>query len=194
MAIAINGTGTITGISAGGLPDGIITEAELASGIKTLTHIDQWRLTTNFTDEQEPIASNLERAIDANGLDGYATLGDPMTQSSGVFTFPATGIWHVEFVASWTNTNPSANVQGRIDFTIDNGSNWERIARSYDSISDDGSHSVYGNTYTHAYLDITDVSQRKVQFDAKHEATTVTCLGSADENITFMTFSRLGAT
>ena len=35
MAITINGTGTITGISAGGLPDGSITEADLASGAIT---------------------------------------------------------------------------------------------------------------------------------------------------------------
>jgi len=34
MPIAINGTGTITGISAGGLPDGCITPAEL-SGAQT---------------------------------------------------------------------------------------------------------------------------------------------------------------
>ena len=33
MAIAINGAGTITGISAGGLPDGVIQEAEFASGV-----------------------------------------------------------------------------------------------------------------------------------------------------------------
>ena len=33
MAIAINGTGTITGITAGGLPDAIITQLELATGV-----------------------------------------------------------------------------------------------------------------------------------------------------------------
>jgi hypothetical protein len=33
MAITINGTGTITGISAGGLPDAIITQPELAAGV-----------------------------------------------------------------------------------------------------------------------------------------------------------------
>ena len=33
MAITINGSGTITGVSAGGLPDGIITADELASGV-----------------------------------------------------------------------------------------------------------------------------------------------------------------
>lgn len=33
MPITINGTGTITGISAGGLPDAIITQPELATGV-----------------------------------------------------------------------------------------------------------------------------------------------------------------
>jgi hypothetical protein len=33
MPITINGTGTITGISAGGLPDATITQAEIATGI-----------------------------------------------------------------------------------------------------------------------------------------------------------------
>lgn len=33
MAITLNGTGTITGITAGGLPDAIITQPELATGV-----------------------------------------------------------------------------------------------------------------------------------------------------------------
>lgn len=33
MAITINGTGTITGISVGGLNDGIITQPEIATGV-----------------------------------------------------------------------------------------------------------------------------------------------------------------
>jgi hypothetical protein len=33
MPITINGTGTITGISAGGLPDAIITQPEIATGV-----------------------------------------------------------------------------------------------------------------------------------------------------------------
>jgi len=39
MAIAINGSGTITGISAGGLPDGVITTADLADNAVTYTKI-----------------------------------------------------------------------------------------------------------------------------------------------------------
>ncbi len=33
MSITLNGSGTVTGISAGGLPDGIIQSADLASGV-----------------------------------------------------------------------------------------------------------------------------------------------------------------
>jgi hypothetical protein len=33
MTVTINGSGTITGISAGGLPDAIITQADLATGV-----------------------------------------------------------------------------------------------------------------------------------------------------------------
>ena len=33
MAITINGTGSITGLTAGGLPDGSITAADIASGV-----------------------------------------------------------------------------------------------------------------------------------------------------------------
>lgn len=33
MPITINGTGTITGISAGGLPDGVVTQPEIATGV-----------------------------------------------------------------------------------------------------------------------------------------------------------------
>lgn len=32
MPITINGTGTGTGITAGGLPDGVITTADIANG------------------------------------------------------------------------------------------------------------------------------------------------------------------
>ena len=33
MPITLNGSGTVSGISAGGLPDGIIQSADLASGV-----------------------------------------------------------------------------------------------------------------------------------------------------------------
>ena len=40
MPITIDGTGTITGISAGGLPDASITSAEIAAGAVTAAKVD----------------------------------------------------------------------------------------------------------------------------------------------------------
>ena len=40
MPITINGSGTVTGISAGGLPDGIVTTAEVADANITASKLD----------------------------------------------------------------------------------------------------------------------------------------------------------
>ena len=58
MPITLNGSGTVSGISAGGLPDGIIQSADLASGVggKTLQVVSTHKSdtfthsTTTFTD------------------------------------------------------------------------------------------------------------------------------------------------
>ena len=49
-----------------------------------ITAADTWRLTTNFTDLANPIASNWEQTDTC----GQSALGSSMTQSSGIFTFP----------------------------------------------------------------------------------------------------------
>lgn len=195
MALTLNGSNnTIAGLAVGGLPDGIVDRDTLASSVNTITHADCWRVTADFTDNQTPVSANLERAIDANGNDGYGTISDPMTVSSGIWTFPVTGIWKVDFNAWYSNANPSATTNSVIRMTIDNGSNWNIVAQSVDSIGDDGSETVYSATYCTCILDINDLSNRKVRFDISHEATTVTCHGHADKNETCMFFTRLGAT
>ncbi len=101
MAISINGNGTITGISVGGLPDGIVdtdmiaanavTSAK-ATGVGFNPEADGYRLTTDFSGSADPITSNWERNDSAWEGTGY--LGSSLiTQSSGIFTFAKTG-WY----------------------------------------------------------------------------------------------------
>ncbi len=52
MPIAINGSGTVTGVSVGGLPDGCITAAELASGVKG--KVVAQKFASSSTNEQNP--------------------------------------------------------------------------------------------------------------------------------------------
>ena len=65
----------------------------LTSGFTNgLTMVDQWRLTTDFTGVANPISSNLEQN-DSSG--NGVPIGSSMTESSGVFTFPSTGIYMI---------------------------------------------------------------------------------------------------
>ena len=66
--------------------------------------VDQWRLTTNTSITGSTayfITSNWER-VDS---DGFAKIGDGMSESSGVFTFPSTGIYHIQTTVNFRNPN-----------------------------------------------------------------------------------------
>lgn len=61
MAIAINGAGTITGVSAGGLPDGCIQAADLASGVggKVLQVVQSTKTDTASTTSTSAVTTGL---------------------------------------------------------------------------------------------------------------------------------------
>ena len=63
-----------------------------------ITMADQWRITTTFQVSSTAfITSNWER-VDTNG---YGKIGTGMSESSGVFSFPSTGIYLVRIVINW---------------------------------------------------------------------------------------------
>ena len=80
---------------------GTIPSALLADVGGGLSSASQWRLTTTFSNSALPITSNWE-LVDS---DGYGSLGSNMTQSSGVFTFPSTGIWLITYHGAYNNSS-----------------------------------------------------------------------------------------
>ena len=63
---------------------------------RTSLMTDVFRLTTTLTTPDADITANLERADDAV----IGKLGGNMTESSGVFTFPSTGIYKITFIVT----------------------------------------------------------------------------------------------
>ena len=89
---AANLTGTLPAISGANLTG-------ITAGI---TEADQWRVSSSFTVSGSSfITSNWER-VDSTGWD---KIGTGMSESSGVFTFPSTGIWNVIFWTNWCVTS-----------------------------------------------------------------------------------------
>jgi|32_taG_2_1085360.scaffolds.fasta_scaffold36874_2 hypothetical protein len=161
------------------------------TGTPGITVADQWRLTTNFTGDANPIASNLER-IDSGG---QGTIGTAMSESSGVFTFPLTGIYFVEFQV-YSNNN-TGNWYHTVGIDIDNGdgSGFNRRAEGEAWGTNAGeAQNFYSSGNTKTLVDVDNTSNVKVRFSVDAFASSTTTHGNTNLNKTFMTFIRLGDT
>ena len=190
MAITINGNGTVTGISVGGLPDGIVDDDTLAANTNTITVADQWVMTADLNNEDDAyITSNWARPNYAQGAVGR--IGTGMSQSSGVFTFPSTGIWQIHFhaVFSDNDVNRVCNIQIQ---TTANNSTYETISQSRTSNYRD-SETWWQTGVTDALLDVTDTTNQKVKFRVT-ATTNVDWQGHSERMDTGATFIRLGDT
>ena len=171
------------------IPSGCtITNSGTASGFGGITGADHWRLTTNFSGNANPIASNLERV----DTDGYGTIGSAMTESSGIFTFPSTGIWliHATFFTRCNGANRAHN--GQISTTTNNSS-YSDAAGNYSSMYNSGN-DTYSNSSCEFIFDVTDTSTHKCKFDINTDNSSSVTGGNTDSSQTAFTFIRLGDT
>jgi len=158
-----------------------------------ITAASQWRLTTNFTGNADPITSNLEE-VDLPV--GFGIIGSSMTESSGVFTFPSTGYWYIRFagvMSLWVTSAESAYNAITFDTTIDHstGPTWAQAAYTSVWLGEN----AYSGAACDYIFDVTDVSECKCRFVIKPADTTnVNCEGSTTNQLTGMTFIRLGDT
>ena len=93
-----------------------------------ITVADQWRVTANITANADPISSNLER-IDTAGQGGMTD--NQMSVSSGIFTFPLTGIYLVSFNAYGVTDSDGDNLGMYLKVTTNNSS-YTGVASSFD--------------------------------------------------------------
>ena len=160
--------------------------AALISGI---TMADNWRLTVDFTGNGHPISSNLERNDTAPALSYF---GSQMTESSGVFTFPSTGIYYVTFNASF-KLNGDDRVFSAIIESTTNNSSYDYQSEASSFIQQTGGNTTYQHIYTDALFDITDTSNQKVRFRINGSASLET-MANTTRDLTAMRFFRLGDT
>ena len=154
-----------------------------ASGI---TQADMWRLTTN-TSLGSKVSSNLER-VDSSGF-GY--IGTGMSQSSGDWSFPETGIYLVKGSLSAINQTTSSEYIGlNIKTTTDNSS-YTNVAETYDSISGTD---FYANAVASTIFDVTNTSTHKLQFFTVRQNSNSQALGGTTVSYTWFQFIRLGDT
>ena len=194
---AANLTGTLPAISAANLTNvpaanitgtlPAISGANLTGITAGITEADQWRVNTSFNvNGSSFITSNWER-VDSTGWD---KIGTGMSESSGVFTFPSTGIWNVIF---WTTVRPTDNttMYAGVEYyyTTDNSS-YSNVANFYGGVSTTAFFDCISASHI---FDISNVSTHKIKFRAT-SASTCCYSGNTSETQLAATFIILGDT
>ena len=170
------------------IPSGAtITNSGTANGFGDagLTAASMWRVTANFVGTAATIASNWE-AADSYGA---ANLGSAMTESSGIFTFPSTGFWLINFHMAFYANNGTQAAYGEIYTTTDNA--------SYTGVTQAGAFSdisLQQVTSIQFLFDVTSTTNCKVKFGVLQGNTSNTTQGSTDMNKTCASFLKLGET
>ncbi len=201
MALTFDGsTNTISGlvINSTNITDGSIVNADISasaaiastklSGVTSgITMADQWRVTTAYTNSGTNfITSNWERVDNT----AFGQIGTGMTESSGVFTFPSTGIYFVNFFTTHRQVNGTSMYNGiQFHVTTDNSS-YSSIAAAYDSVAQTA---YFANTTLSHIVDITNTSTHKIKFAHVAEQSS-NIDGDTNTTFTGVTFMRIGDT
>jgi hypothetical protein len=173
---AANLTGALPAISGAnltGLPAGGLTEA------------DMWKLGSDFTfgSGEIVITSNWARS----NAHGFAKLGTGMSQSSGIFTFPSTGIYEIDFNITVYNSGVAAYMHTGIRTTTNNSS-YSSATTGFGNIAVTGG--MYTTLHTSTIFDVTNTTNCKVRFAVYSYNYSN---GLVNDN-TYVTFKKLGET
>ena len=166
---------------------GVVTFSQTPVGA-FISEVDQFRLTANLTDNASNyITSNFER-VD-NGA--FSKIGTGMSESSGTFTFPRTGLYRIGVVAHLYIPDSNDGAVG-VDtyFSDDNFSSTQQLATAWAG-DNDGSGQWYGTHSSECFVNITNASTMKIRFATNSSSDSV-LVGSTSINQTSFSFIRLG--
>lgn len=159
------------------------------SGAGGITMADQWRINADVS-----LSADTSKLLDSSweqvDTDGFGNLGSSMSQSSGVWTFPSTGIYLIQWNAQIRQPSQGATrAGGEIYTTTDNS--------SYDIATDNFNNIYHANgramVVCNFMFDVTSTSTHKLKLYALCEFAS-TLHGSTTANRSYATFLRLGDT
>ena len=169
---ASNLTGALPAISGASLTG-------IAAGI---TMANSWNCSSGF---------NYQATTDITSWseDTAGKVGTGMSQSSGIFTFPSTGIYRVRFSQSSYNIGAAEvrYIGAFIRLSTNSGGSYSILREQYDHINNDNSCTT--TVVTSNYLNVSNTSTTRVKFSVAAELNSTLNGGSYG---TFVEFIKLG--
>ena len=206
MPVTINGDGSISGLSVGGLGNGGIVDADsLASNAVTtakiansavtadkasgtakgLVMVDQWRKDSQVTGNQQPI-TGWER-VDNH----FSVQGTGMSESSGIWTFPQTGLYLVTYTGHGYLNSTTSYVGLYFYVSTNSGSSYESpsIGHAYFGAMGQG----YCGGSNQVVLNVTNASTFRFKIDFQSSNSSGVILqGNTARTLTDIVVMRLG--
>ena len=155
------------------------------------THIDIWRITSDMgLSSGNYLTSNWNRAVQSSAEDQLTALkGAQVTQSSGVFTFPTTGIWQIMFQIEIYKNGACRWFEAGMIGTVDNFSSEKVLATGYASLFNSGLN-THASARTSTFYKVSNVSNNKIKFRV-NMAAGVTNESKLEFNNTWVEFVRV---
>jgi len=167
-----------------------------ASRIKTyvgggLSVAGQWRLAAAMTGmDAADIISGTWEEVDTGS---YSRIGSAMAVSSGVWTFPETGIYYINLTGMLYDNTDQPYMGSFIAVTSDNSS-YTNVSYNYNFIDSNSVTNPYVTSSCQYIFDVTNTSTHKCRFVVDSATNGIVCDGASNYNKTHATFLKLGDT
>tara|TARA_R100001440_G_C2503240_1_gene116850 strand:+ start:43 stop:930 length:888 start_codon:yes stop_codon:yes gene_type:complete len=152
-----------------------------------ITMADSWRINSNFVNSSgtSDITANWERV----DTDGYGVIGTGLTESSGIFSFPSTGIYLITTQTSM-ESGASLAYAGIMIKTTTNNSSYAVASETYQTTNASGNNLSTNASFT---FDVTNTSNDKFKLSVQNN-NSCTYQGGTSQTITGVSVIRLGDT
>ena len=151
-----------------------------------ISQADMFRLTANQSGQvNADITANLERVDDAS----FSKIGTGMTESSGIFTFPSTGLYFVILNCA-INSQSDANSMVGAQVSTNSGGAFDDVALL--NAGEQGSGDSGVTAYSHFFVNVTNTSTFQVKFLTTSMGQHSFLQGDTNQNFTTFTFIKLG--
>mgnify|MGYP001173451303 CR=1 FL=1 len=163
------------------------------------TNIDLWRITGNVglggsSITLSPNSYNLAR-VTGSGYEVFASLGTAMTcdASTGIFTFPATGLWRIDTSFHFYSTLDIYYIQSQASATDDNFTTQQSLCFGQTFLRTNGN-TFYTSCTATGIFDVTNTSTHQVKFQIWSSPSQPYLFGANNAVYSYIMFTRLGDT
>ena len=150
---------------------------------------DQWVIEADENITTQTTLTNWTRS----SLSDAAPYLTGMSHSSGVFTFPKTGIYRIDFKLGFYKSDHRRYIGAVAELSTNSGGSYADLTRSYVGLYDVDSNNSQGTSTALTHVDVQDASTYRVRFKAIADSP-VTVYGANDDIRTTVMFERIANT